>query len=342
MLVGSRPTDIRNMGRRELEVLRKVTETQTTQGAKAALGKFEISHQQQLKTTLSTLSHAENVANLRDFCERLTYFSEQPVLICVDELDKMARPEDAVATVNGIKDLMHVPGVHFVVCVSTDAMHQFAVRGVPLRDVFDSTFDAVIEVRQLSLDESRQILRRRTTNFSMPAVMFCHAWSGGVARDLIRTARECVDVRKGMGRAVPVGELVKAVVRSDLIEVLNAAVAKLRAADELVISRALYSAYHGFRAGTGPLDESISKALAVIQQGEIGKADGEAGAVVHALPQLLELAARVVAIFAVSRTSEEWKNEGLSADVERLAAVRSALNVHPDAATMLLEELRNE
>ncbi|NMO57696.1 hypothetical protein HH310_41860 [Actinoplanes sp. TBRC 11911] len=338
ILVESRPTDARGMGLRQLEILRKVTEVQTTQGAKAAFGKFEINQQQQLKTTMSTLSHAENVANLRSFCERLAYLSNEPVLICIDELDKMAKPDDAIATVNGIKDLMHVPGVHFVVSVSTDAMHQFAVRGVPLRDVFDSTFDVVVEARRLTLDEARQILRRRTTNFSMPAVMFCHAWSGGVARDLIRSARACVDLRKRKDKAIPINELIETVVRADLIEVLNAAVARLRAANDLATSRGLYSAYHRFRAGTGPLDESIAKALEAIKQVEIGKPDTEAGAVVHALPQLLEFAARVTEKFAVIRSAEDWKDERLGDAVEQLASIRSALNVHPDAAAILLEE----
>jgi hypothetical protein len=90
---------------------------------------------------------------------------------------------------NGIKDLFHIPNVHVVVSVSTDAMHSFAARGVLVRNVFDSAFDTVIEVQRMTVTESREVLWRRATNFPAPTMMFCHVWSGGHPRDLERYSK---------------------------------------------------------------------------------------------------------------------------------------------------------
>src|SRR5262249_11843897 len=145
------------------------------------------------------LTHAETVQALRQFIDQLVALSDRSVVICVDELDKLARPEDAIDAINGIKDLFHLPKTHFVLSVSTDAMHNFAARGVPIRDVFDSAFDTIVPVRPLTIDESRTLISRRARDFSAAVALFCHAWSGGHARDLIRTSRSCVDFRRALG-----------------------------------------------------------------------------------------------------------------------------------------------
>jgi hypothetical protein len=76
----------------------------------------------------------------------------------------------------------------------------------------------------------------------------------------------------------------------------------------------------------------------------LGEADGEAGAMAgamaHALPQLLQLAALTAHLFATVRTPAEWRDDELVRRVEKLAEIRSALNVHPDAAAALLDETK--
>ncbi|MEV6488384.1 P-loop NTPase fold protein [Actinoplanes sp. NPDC051633] len=338
-LLRSTSRDIPTLGRQQLAMLEHTTEVQTTSAGRLAIGRSFVNRQQQVKLTENTLTHAENVARLRRFFERLGVEANR-VLICVDELDKMSKPDDVIATINSIKDLMHVPGVHFVVSVSTDAMHQFAMRGVPLRDVFDSTFDAVVTVRRMTFDEARQVLRRRTIEFPVPAMMFCHAWSGGVARDLIRTARACVDLRKNSATAIPIERLVATILRDDLVEILNAAVAKLRTADATKESKALYRVYHRLKTGSDPLTDEIDRSHRRVIDVALGEADGEAGAMAHALPQLLQLAALTAHLFATGRRPAEWRDDELVTRVEKLAEIRSALNVHPDAAAALLDETK--
>ncbi|WP_273939946.1 P-loop NTPase fold protein [Kutzneria chonburiensis] len=128
-----------------------------------------------LLTGLLTLGGEDSVTRKRrerslpelvaDFREMLTQFSrdrtdpsKERFVVFIDELEKMAKMEDLTEAVNGIKDLMHIPGVHFVVSVSVDALVQFEQRGMAARDAFDSTFDTVFRMRGLTLTESKDIL----------------------------------------------------------------------------------------------------------------------------------------------------------------------------------------
>jgi hypothetical protein len=77
-----------------------------------------------------------------------------------------------------------------MVSVSDDALTAFERRGLPLRDAFDSSFDEIIHVAPLSYAESRRLLYRRVIGLTEPYVALCHCLAGGLARDLIRAARQ--------------------------------------------------------------------------------------------------------------------------------------------------------
>jgi hypothetical protein len=57
-------------------------------------------------------------------------------------------------------------------------------------DAFDSSFDEIIHVGPLSYSESRRLLYRRVIGLTEPYVALCHCLAGGLARDLIRAARQ--------------------------------------------------------------------------------------------------------------------------------------------------------
>jgi len=196
-----------------------------------------------LLTGLLTLGGEDSVTRKRrerslpelvaDFREMLTQFSRDRkdpstarFVVFIDELDKLARVEDLTEAVNGIKDLMHIPGVHFVVSVSVDALVQFEQRGMAARDAFDSTFDTVFRMRGLTLTESKDILEGRVANFPTVLTHGCHVWSGGLARDLLRTARRCVEIHRRDGN---VAEIMRTAVTEDLLGLIDNAV---RVADE--------------------------------------------------------------------------------------------------------------
>lgn len=172
-------------------------------------------------------SHPELIAAFKEYLEQYRLWGGRPVAIVIDELDKLQEADEAIAVVNGLKDLFHIPNTHFVVSVSEDALRRFAMRGVPFRDVFDSAFDTIVKLDVPTPYEAREMLARRSgelQGFPMPVVLFCYAWSGGVPRDIIRAARACVAIRNRKGSPVGVAGLAPQVIRRDVAEIVYEAV----------------------------------------------------------------------------------------------------------------------
>jgi hypothetical protein len=112
-----------------------------------------------------------------------------PVRIGIDELDKM-EDEQARRFLNEIKVIFRIDRCFYLVSVSEDAMSDFERRGLPFRDVFDSSFDEVLKVGYLDFEGSHRLLRRRVVGLPLQFVGLCHALGGGLARDVIRVARQ--------------------------------------------------------------------------------------------------------------------------------------------------------
>jgi hypothetical protein len=218
---GGDPLSVR-MARDALETLVWDVEQEQKEGSKVSLftGVLEFEGEDSLKLARRESSLPELVA---DFRSLLTQFSaegsvgyEKRFVIFVDELDKIANTDGLIEAINGIKDLMHIPGVHFVVSVSEDALLRFEERGIPARDAFDSTFDTIIRMRRLTLRESLDILTARAAAFPEAISLACHAWSGGLPRDLLRIARRCVTIQRNSTDNLHVADIVRMFVIEDL------------------------------------------------------------------------------------------------------------------------------
>lgn len=138
------------------------------------------------------LTHPEIVDEFRRFARTVAARSHKRgsrVFIGVDELDKIGSPEQVEHFLNEIKGIFGIPHLFFIVSMSDDALTAFERRGLPLRDAFDSSFDEIIHVGPLCYAESRRLLYRRIIGLSEPYVALCHCLAGGLARDLIRAAR---------------------------------------------------------------------------------------------------------------------------------------------------------
>jgi hypothetical protein len=128
-------------------------------------------------------------------------------VIGIDELDKLPTDDRAQQFLNEIKAIFGVKHCYYLVSISEEAMASFERRGMPFRDVFDSTFDEVIRVPYLSMADALRLLNRRVV-FPMPFVCFCYCLSGGLARDLIRAARRVVEAQpagRNEGENYPLG-----------------------------------------------------------------------------------------------------------------------------------------
>lgn len=139
------------------------------------------------------LSYPEIVSEFRNFASAVAadvHRRGDRVFIGVDELDKMGSAEQAEHFLNEVKGIFGIPHLYFIVSVSDDALNAFERRGLPLRDAFDSSFDEIIRVEPLSYPESRRLLYRRVIGLTEPYVALCHCLAGGLARDVIRAARQ--------------------------------------------------------------------------------------------------------------------------------------------------------
>jgi len=155
----------------------------------------------------------EAVEAFRKYASSLT--KDRYLVIGIDELDKMGSDDTAREFLNNVKGVFGVSGCYYLVSISDDAMAGFERRGLPVRDVFDSSFDAVQRIGYLTLAESRAVLESRVIGLPVPYQCLCHCMAGGLPRDLIRVARELVH-QAAKGKATSLGGLGHAVVKAEL------------------------------------------------------------------------------------------------------------------------------
>ncbi|MFF4450132.1 P-loop NTPase fold protein [Streptomyces sp. NPDC001502] len=132
----------------------------------------------------------EIVAELRPFVESVT--KSYQLVIAIDELDKLRSPESVENFLNDIKAVFGASRCFFLVSVSEEAAASFERRGMPFRDVFDSCFDDILSLQRLQLPAAREILYGLLLGWTEPFVALCYILSGGLPRELQRTARVLV------------------------------------------------------------------------------------------------------------------------------------------------------
>jgi len=137
---------------------------------------------------------AERQASLPEIIDRYSAFvhrvtRDYTVIIGIDELDKLKSDEEAEKFLNDNKVLFGLEGCFYLVSISESALASFERRGLPMRDVFDSSFDEVVHVGYLDANQAIRLLRRRVAQLPLPFACLCHVLAGGLPRDLIRSCR---------------------------------------------------------------------------------------------------------------------------------------------------------
>jgi Cdc6-like AAA superfamily ATPase len=211
------------LARAELERLAWSTKTQTSSTNSLALRGLSLEDSSMTELVERETSHLQRVDAFQKFAALYRNVSDRTIIVAVDELDKISTPDEAIDVINGLKDLMHGEGIHFLVSVSEDALARFALRGIPLRDAFDSTFDTIAEVDRFSVEDASSLLQRRVVGMPELLAYYCHALSGGIPRDLIRFCRQCVDVGRQASTSAPTSEVITAVTRDHVTGLLNGA-----------------------------------------------------------------------------------------------------------------------
>jgi hypothetical protein len=166
------------------------------------------------------LTEPDLVAELSKFVEAL-HGGGYEIRIGIDELDKLADGKEAERFLTGIKVLFSIRDCSFLLTVSENAAAQFARRGMPIRDVFDSSLDTVVVVQPLTFYEARRLVRTRLSagqsdRISDSQVLLCHYLAGGLPRDLLRYCRQLGDLNSRVGGDSTLQDLMGTMLRDEI------------------------------------------------------------------------------------------------------------------------------
>ena len=179
-LFGSRHGPLGTPTRRALNLLEQIRFQQSISssvsgGASLPFG-VAIGAESSVTMARTPWSLPEAVEAFRRYATSLT--AESYLVIGIDELDKMGSDASAKEFLNNIKGVFGVDGCYYLVSVSDDAMAGFERRGMPVRDVFDSSFDAIQRIGYLTLDESRAMSAAVSSDCPCPISASVTAWPG--------------------------------------------------------------------------------------------------------------------------------------------------------------------
>ncbi|MFF9034901.1 P-loop NTPase fold protein [Streptomyces sp. NPDC014892] len=297
------------------------------------------------------LTYPELVMEFRELLTQISEYTrranEHKVFIGIDELDRLGSTEQARAFLAEIKAIFAIPNVYFLLSVSEDVGAAFIRRGLPVRDVTDSSLEDILPLEPRSLEEARVLLQTRVPGFTNPFVALVYALSGGLPRDLIRFTRKVVEIRHRTDRTdlrgiagsllleevsetlsgfrVVLGSQPHDAASGELLHDLHGSVDRLRlvppGAD---VRRTLHRELHRIASRDAPTDDSLRAQWAE-------------------LSAYMLFAMTMVDVFVPRRSDEETGPNRLLTDTERLiqlGAARLELGVSADSARLALERLR--
>ncbi|MGM1065073.1 hypothetical protein [Saccharothrix sp. Mg75] len=232
------PHPLVSAAREHLSLLAYVRTYANEVSGKGGFKGLELAGKRAWTMTGRPLTHPEVVKGLRDFLSRVVVALSAEsgaapgrVIIAIDELDRIGTGEPARRFLNEIKAVFDVPGCHYLVSVSTEAQHDFELSGIGLRSVFDSSFDEVVRVDYLDLAYAQKLLQRYVLGLSAQFQALAHVFSGGLARQLVRTARAVVEQGRER-RGSLLSEVVRAFATDELIGVRQVAADALAVVDD--------------------------------------------------------------------------------------------------------------
>jgi hypothetical protein len=168
------------------------------------------------------------VGAFRDFVAKAA--ANAPVVIGIDELDKIASRDEARQFLNVVKAIFGIDNCWFLISISDDAVASYERRGLPFRDALDSSLDEIVRVEPLDLETSRLLLSERVIGLSLPFVGLSHCLAGGLARELIRSVRGLLSLQREL-RQDRLAPLARALVASELTKKRDATITLLTGLD---------------------------------------------------------------------------------------------------------------
>ena len=164
---------------------------------------------------MSDVARSESIAN-----------ASRPVMIAIDEIDRIGTLEQAEAFIGDIKAVFGVEKCYFLVSVAEDVGSLFAQRATAGRSILENAFDEVVTASPLEFEEARILLLARVPGFIKAFVYLVYALSGGLPRELIRVTRRLIEINLAQASAEyypRLADLALDLVREEVIEALDAA-----------------------------------------------------------------------------------------------------------------------
>lgn len=158
-----------------------------------------------ISTKLSeAYSYAENQLSIPEITEGLKDFiseisNEYLVVICIDELDKQEAESTVVSFLNQTKSLFGINNCYYLLSVSENAINRFEERGIQFRDAFDSTFDEIVYLDYLDLNDTIKLINKRVIGMPFGFKAFAFIISGGLPRETLRTIRKISSISELKG-----------------------------------------------------------------------------------------------------------------------------------------------
>jgi KAP family P-loop domain len=144
---------------------------------------------------------ASLIFDFRNFASLVASELRGPIVIGIDELDKIEDPESVRSLLKDVKGIFEIPGVYFLVSISEEAARalHLGILQPGGRNVFNSSFYTVIELLPLDAVESEQLLRSRGLDGAMGLARILCVLAAGNPRELMRIADSCMTYARRVG-----------------------------------------------------------------------------------------------------------------------------------------------
>ncbi|WP_406116166.1 P-loop NTPase fold protein [Streptomyces sp. NBC_01014] len=340
-----------------LNLLQHIQTISSTTSLGGTARAFSLSLGRTSGSTSRTFTYPELVSEFRDLLSRISEVEREDnwkVFIGIDELDRLGSTEQARAFLSEIKAIFDIPRVYFILSVSEDIGAAFIRRGLPTRDVTDSSLEDVLPIEARTLNESGVLLQTRVPGFTDPFVALVHALSGGIPRDLIRYTRKVTETHRRTDQ-----HSLSALARDLLWEEAAQALSGFRVllanhSDSGRWAETVHSLHNTITMirgadPRGPNHDVEQRLLALAQQGEPAASNSSepAAELSHRWEELSCYALFILTLlevfarrdFAVRRAAYT-RPEKPQADLQRLADARLEMGVSPHSARKIIDTFR--
>ncbi|WP_052745201.1 hypothetical protein [Streptomyces sp. WM6386] len=290
------------------------------------------------------------VAEFRELLGRIAqdeHAQGNRVVIAIDEVDRLGTDAQALAFLAEIKGILGVPHVHYLISVAEDVGAAFVRRGLPNRDVTDSSLDDVLHVEPCTLHESARILRRRATGIGDAYIALAHALSGGIPRDLIRYGRRLLEIRTSTEQ-VELRDVAQVLITEELSETLAGFRTLLAKQQWRRDTMGVLGSFRGLAAhlrAACPCPEPAERlrdALTHFAAQEAGGLPDEAGRLINEAAAYAYFSLTLLDVFGQPNFNQRRTTSAQRPDghLDLLAEARQELGVSPFSARTLIDDIR--